>query len=152
MLPSAMVASNGLPWPHVARLAGDVGPMCGAVAALLVAIILAAACGARRLLRHVHRIARVLEDVAHMRVEAGPPHAAAHPFFFLPLRIVWCVEVNGRCRICPAFSLQHLGEFFFVGFNTPFLALPSQVCTSIAGSLQPPRFERAEFGAPSLFF
>eukprot|EP00667_Euglena_gracilis_P001317 EG_transcript_1317 len=54
---------------HVARLAGDVGPMCGAVAALLVAIILAAACGARRLLRHVHRIARVLEDVAHMRVE-----------------------------------------------------------------------------------
>eukprot|EP00667_Euglena_gracilis_P006072 EG_transcript_6115 len=54
---------------HMTQLVNNIGPTCGAMAALLLAIILAATYGTRRLMQHVHRIARVLEDVAHMRVE-----------------------------------------------------------------------------------
>lgn len=62
------------------QLVNNIGPTCGAMAALLLAIILAATYGTRRLMQHVHRIARVLEDVAHMRVETG----MRPMIFFLP--------------------------------------------------------------------
>lgn len=59
-------------WPHLSRVVGNVGTTFGSVVGIFVGILLGSAYGTALVARQVQRITQTTEDVASMKVEAGP--------------------------------------------------------------------------------